>query len=148
MRGNATTAVAGTLLTSDDQLRVLLASTTTIAVVGASEKPWRDSNRVMAYLVRAGYAVWPVNPYYAEVLGHPCLPSLRDVPVPVDLVNIFRRPDALDPLIDDAVAIGARAVWMQEGVINDAAARRAMAAGCDVVMDRCIMVYHRLLVAP
>lgn len=140
--------MAGTFLTSDDQLRVLLAAARTIAVVGASRKPWRDSNRIMAYLLKVGYDVFPVNPRYDEVLGIRCVPSLRDLTEPIDIVNVFRRPDGLLPIVDDAAAVKARALWLQEGVINDAASRRALAAGCDVVMDRCIMVYHRLLVAP
>jgi predicted CoA-binding protein len=139
--------VAGTHLTTDDQFRLLLASSRNIALIGASEKPWRDSNRIMQYLLGAGYRVVPVNPRYTEVLGVPCVPSLREVPEAIDIVNVFRRPDEIMPIIDDAVAVRARSVWMQEGVINDVAARRALEGGCDVVMDRCIMVYHRLLVA-
>ena len=132
-------------ITDDATLRRLLCPAGVIALVGASEKPWRDSNAIMAYLLNAGYTVLPVNPAYNNVLGQKCYPGLRDLPMPVDIVNIFRNPHHLLPIIADTVALLPKAVWMQSGVINEEAARRAAAAGISVVMDRCIAVDHRRL---
>jgi len=99
----------------------------------------------MVYLLNAGYTVLPVNPAYEKVLGRKCYPGLSDLPRPVDIVNIFRNPDKLHPIITDAVALMPKAVWMQSGVVNHEAARRASDAGISVVMDRCIAVDHRRL---
>lgn len=131
-------------LATDDDIKTLLKSASTIALVGASTKPWRDSNGIMQYLQRAGYRIYPVNPNYEEVLGLQCYPSVREVPVPIDIVNIFRNPSHVMPLIHDAIAVNATSVWMQTGIISDEAARVAVGAGMMVVMDRCIMVDHRL----
>jgi uncharacterized protein len=125
----------------DDQIRELLAAARTIAVVGLSANPARPSHGVASFLQRHGYRVVPVNPNLgAPVLGEEPYASLRDVPFPIDIVDIFRRS------VDDAIAIGARAVWMQLDVIDHDAAARAAASGLGVVMDRCIAVEHgRLL---
>lgn len=128
-----------------DELRVLLANTRTIAIVGLSDKPWRDSYRVAAYLQRHGYRILPVNPNLREVLGEKAYARLEDVPETIDLVDIFRRADAVPEIIDAAIVIGAKAVWMQEGVVHEAAAAKARAAGLQVVMDRCILKEHRRL---
>lgn len=109
----------------------------TFAVVGASPSPGRASHGVMGVLQRHGYTVVPVNPHVAEVRGLPCYPDLASVPDPVEVVDIFRRSDAAGAHVDEAIAIGAKAVWMQLGVIDEAAAQRARAAGLEVVMDRC-----------
>ncbi len=117
----------------------------TIAVVGASPKPWRDSGSIAEFLSRKGYTVFPVNPKYHEVLGMPCFPDLAAVPEKIDIVDIFRNPDEVEPVVDEAIAVGARCVWMQLGVINKHAAEKAEAAGLDVVMDKCIAVEHRVV---
>src|ERR1700741_4739972 len=109
----------------------------TIAVVGLSGSPMRVSNGVSAYMQRAGYRIIPVNPNETEVLGEPCYPSLEDVPEKIDIVNIFRRSEFVSEVVDSAIAVGAKSIWMQEGVIDDASAQRARAAGLDVVMDKC-----------
>jgi predicted CoA-binding protein len=114
----------------------------TIAVVGASGNPQRDSNRIFKYLLDAGYTAIPVNPGESEVHGQRAYPDLKSIPVKVDLVNIFRKPEAVPPIVDEAIAIGAKAVWMQLGIKNTAAARKAREAGLQVVMDRCIYVEH------
>ncbi len=126
-------------------LKRILEETRTIAVVGLSTKTHRPSHGVAHYLLACGYTVIPVNPAYQTVLGQTCYPSLRDVPVPVDMVDCFRRPDAMLPIVDDAIHIGAKILWMQLGVINAAAASRAEAAGLDVVMDRCVKIEHARL---
>lgn len=128
-----------------DGISDLLSSARTIAVVGLSEDPGRDSHRVAAYLQRAGYRVIPVNPTVHEVLGERAYSSLRDVPGKIDIVDIFRRPNAIPGIVDEAIAVGAGAVWMQIGLVDEAAARRASQAGLGVVMNRCIMVEHRSL---
>ncbi len=120
-----------------------------IAVVGLSPRPERDSHRVAAYLQAAGYEIVPVNPLCARVLGLCCWPSLRDAPGPIDVVDVFRRSELIEPVVDDALAIGARALWLQDGVVNEAAASRARVAGLLVVMNRCMMRDHaRLLARP
>jgi predicted CoA-binding protein len=120
----------------------ILASARTIAVVGLSPDPRRPSHGVARYLQRAGYRIVPVNPMVAEVLGERAYPNLRDLPRPVDVVDVFRRSEFVGPIVDDAIAIKAGAVWLQDGVIDQAAASRARAAGLDVVMDDCMMRRH------
>jgi predicted CoA-binding protein len=114
----------------------------TIAVVGLSKNELRASHFVGYYLRRHGYRVVPVNPRETEILGETCYPSLTDVPEPVDVVNVFRAPDALPGIVEETAAIGASALWCQFGVINLDAASAARDAGIDVVMDRCIKVEH------
>jgi predicted CoA-binding protein len=121
----------------DDAIAWCLTEPRTWAVVGCSPSPYRDSHGIAAMLVNEGHNVIPVNPEADEVLGLRCYPSLRDVPGPVDVVDVFRRSDAAGEHVDEAIAIGARAVWLQLGVIDHAAAERAASAGLHVVMDRC-----------
>jgi predicted CoA-binding protein len=109
----------------------------TWAVVGCSPDPGRDSHRIAGLLQRRGYKVIPVNPACDEILGERCYPALADVPEPVEVVDVFRRSAAAGAHVDEAIAIGARAVWLQLGVIEEAAAQRAVQAGLQVVMDRC-----------
>ena len=111
----------------------------TWAVVGCSPSPWRDSHDVAEFLKRSGYRIIPVNPqcHDDEILGERCYPDLASVPEPVDVVDIFRRSELAGAHVDEAIAIGAKAVWLQLGVIDEAAAARAGAAGLHVVMDRC-----------
>jgi predicted CoA-binding protein len=128
-------------MNSEQTIRDLLSVPRTWAVVGCSPTPLRDSHRIAALLQRRGNRVIPVNPVCGEheILGEPCRSSVTDLPpgTTVDVVDIFRRADAAGAHVDEAIAIGARAVWMQLGVIDHAAAERAQAAGLDVVMDRC-----------
>jgi predicted CoA-binding protein len=130
-----------------EYLRGILERARTIAVVGASPEPWRPSYGVTAYLKRAGYRIIPVNPTAVgeTVRGARVVAALADIEEPVDLVNVFRRPQFLPGVVDDAIAIGAPALWMQLGIRHDAAKDRAEAAGLAVVMDRCISVDHRRL---
>ena len=129
-------------MTDEEILRALNAGKT-IAVVGLSAKPYRPSHGVSEYMQGQGYRIIPVNPNLTEVLGKKAYPSLDDVPEPIDIVNIFRRSEFVEPLVDAAIRAGAKAVWMQEGVIHRAAAEKARAAGLAVVMDRCILKEHR-----
>jgi len=121
----------------------ILRESKTIAVVGLSDKPDRPSYRVAKYLQDHGYRIIPVNPALTEVLGERAYPDLLAVPEPVDVVDIFRQSEAVPPIVEQAIAIGARAVWMQEGVVHETAAARARQAGLDVVMDRCMFKEHR-----
>jgi len=124
---------------NDTELARLLRETKTIAVVGLSSNPMRPSFGVSRFLQRQGYRIIPVNPNETEVLGERAYPSVKDVPEQVDIINIFRRPARVPEVIDDALAKGARCIWMQEGVVNHEAARKAEEAGMSVVMDRCIL---------
>lgn len=125
----------------------ILANTQTIAVVGFSSKEHRAGYYVPAYLAEQGYQIIPVNPNLAEGLGQPAYPDLASIPEPVDLVLIFQRSENVPSFVDDAIAIGAKAVWMQLGIANEAAARKAREAGLTVVEDSCMMVDHRLWTA-
>ncbi len=127
---------------TDDELRQVISGARTIAVVGLSPKEHRDSFRVAKYLQDLGYRIVPVNPNAREVLGETAYERLEDVPYPIDIVDVFRRPDAVEEIARGAVAVGARAIWFQIGVVNESAAAMASDAGLDVVMDRCLMVDH------
>jgi predicted CoA-binding protein len=129
-------------LTRDEDLRELLEQTRTIAMIGASDRPDRASHRVMAYLQGQGYRVIPVNPQITgeHVHGEYVWRELSQIGEPIDMVDIFRRPQAAGEAVDEAIAAGAKSVWMQIGVINEEAAARAEAAGLKVVMDRCPMI--------
>ncbi len=130
-------------------IRTILTTCHHIAVVGLSDKPERPSNGVARYLIHAGYDLYPVNPAIDSVLGLKCWPSLTSIPEEkrrlIDLVVIFRKPGNVPPVVDEAIAIGARVVWMQLGITNDPAARKAREAGLEVVQNRCIAVEHQLL---
>jgi predicted CoA-binding protein len=126
----------------------LLRESKTIAVVGLSSNPLRPSHGVADYMQRAGYRIIPVNPRETEVLGEKAYARLTDIPEPVDLVNIFRRPNLVGSVVEEAIAKGAKGIWMQLGIVNEEAAECAQQAGLDIVMDRCIMVEHRRLVRP
>jgi predicted CoA-binding protein len=130
-----------------EELRQILVTTKTIAVVGLSDKPDRPSHTVAAYLQEQGYRIIPVNPNLSEVLGEKAYASLRDIPeaIDIDVVDIFRRPEHVPPVVEDAIAIGAKVVWMQVGITHEEAAARAEAAGLTVVMDTCMGATHRLL---
>jgi len=128
---------------SDPEISGLLERSRTIAVVGLSDKPDRDSYRVAAYLQQQGYRIIPVNPSVTEVLGERAYPDVRALPSAPDIVDIFRKPDAVPEIVEQAIAAGAKAIWMQEGIVHNAAAERARAAGLAVVMGRCILKEHR-----
>jgi uncharacterized protein len=123
-------------------LRRILRQSKTIAVVGLSANWWRPSFFAAKYLQERGYHIVPVNPQYPEILGEKSYPSLRDIPFKVDVVDCFRKSEEIPALAEDAIAIGAKILWMQLGVINQAAAERAHAAGLEVVMDRCMKIEH------
>ncbi len=133
------------MITDDAEIRSILTSSKTIAVVGASPKPWRDSGSIALFLAGKKYAVYPVNPKYDEVLGMKCYADLTSIPVKIDIVDIFRNANEVEPIIDEAIAIRAQCVWMQLGVVNERAAARAESAGLKVIMDRCIAIEHRAL---
>ncbi len=130
----------------DRRLEEILRTSKTIAVVGASPKPGRDSGTIARFLAGRGYTVLPVNPAYQEVLGMKCYPDLSSLGVSVDIVDVFRRSEEVLPIVEEAIAIRAKAVWMQFDVVNEEAAKRAEEAGLKVVMDRCIAVEYRRLI--
>ena len=123
----------------------ILKSSRIIAVVGLSPKPDRPSYRVASYLKEQGYRIIPVNPQEKEMLGEPSYPDLGSIPEPVDVVDIFRRSEEVPAIVEEAIKIGAKAVWMQEGVINEKAAAKAREAGLLVVMDKCMLKEHQRL---
>jgi predicted CoA-binding protein len=131
----------------DEAIRDLLATSTVIAVVGLSSKRFRPSFSVSQYMQSAGYRILPVNPNESRVLGEKVFVTLEEIPkeMRVDIVDIFRRSEEVPEVVEAAIRIGARAVWMQEGVVHEAAAARARAAGLLVVMDRCILKDHQRL---
>lgn len=128
-------------------MKEMLNTARTIAVVGLSDNPERTSNRVSRYMQERGFRIIPVNPTITEALGEKAYPSLKDIPEKIDIVNIFRRSNDVPPVVDDAIAIKARGIWMQEGIVNEPAAEKAKAAGLKVVMDRCIMVEYARMTA-
>jgi predicted CoA-binding protein len=130
----------------DAAIRELLERTHRIVVVGLSPRPYRDSNRVARYLADRGYEIVPVYPREDEILGRKVFRRVQDVPGPIELVDVFRRSDALPGVIDDALAARASALWLQLGCIDEAGAARARAASLFVVMDRCLMVDHARLI--
>ncbi|MGB3905922.1 MAG: CoA-binding protein [Anaerolineae bacterium] len=132
---------------TDDEILEILTGAKTVAVVGFSSKPERPSHRVAKFLKDAGYRIYPVNPNIEEALGGKVYASLEEVPAGIDIVDIFRASDRVLPVVEAAIRVGARVVWMQEGVVNEEAARKAREAGLKVVMDRCTMQeYTRLVI--
>lgn len=131
-----------TLTPTDDPVTELLKAAHTIAVVGLSSNKFRPSYGVADYLQRAGYRIIPVNPNEREVLGERAVARLEDIGEKVDIVDIFRRSEFVPPVVESAIAIGAKAVWMQEGVVNEEAAELARRAGLFVIMDHCILKEH------
>lgn len=130
-------------LPQPDPIFQLLKRAKTIAVVGLSDNPLRPSHGVSAYMQNQGYRIIPVNPQIDECLGEKAYASLADVPEKIDIVNIFRRPQFVEEVVDQAIRLKVPGIWMQEEVINDKAAEKARAAGILVVMDRCILKEHR-----
>jgi predicted CoA-binding protein len=133
---------------SDQDLKQILSSASTIAVVGASSNADRSSNGIMGRLLQLGYRVIPVNPNETDVLGQKAYPSLSTVPVPIDIVDVFRRPEYAPAIADEAVKVHAKTLWLQQGIRNEDAATRAEAGGLTVVMDACIGTVHAMLQVP
>lgn len=129
-------------LISQESIKDILRSCRRIAVVGFSPKEQRPSHRVGKYLVAAGFTVYPVNPGIAEIAGMTCYPSLASLPSKIDVVDIFRRSEDVFSIVEEAIAISAQVIWMQQGVVNETAATLARKAGLQVVMDRCIKIDH------
>ena len=125
-----------------EKIAELLRSAKTIAVVGLSNNPARTSNGVSAYMQSQGYRIIPVNPAISEALGEKSYPTLSEVPEKIDIVNVFRRPEHVPEVVDEAIRLGVPAIWMQEGVVHEAAAEKARQAGIFVVMNRCILKEH------
>lgn len=128
--------------TSPDERLHILARYSNIAMVGLSSNPYRPSHFAAKYLLFEGYNIIPVNPREQEILGRPCYASVKDIPEPVEVVDIFRPAHEVPPIVEQAIEIGAKVVWMQFGVINYEAAQRARGAGLEVVMDHCMKVEH------
>jgi hypothetical protein len=131
-------------MTPELSIRDFLLKTKTIAVVGLSQDPARPSHYVAEYLQQQGFRIVPVNPNHREILGETCYPSLLQIPheIKIHLVNVFRRLEAVPQVVEEAIQIGAAGLWMQEGVVHQAAAERARAAGLWVIMNRCLMIEH------
>ena len=131
-----------------EKVKAMLGNVQTIAVVGCSPKPERDSYQVAEYLKAHGYTVVPVNPGQKEILGQKCYRDLKAIPFSIDIVDIFRRPEHVAAVVDDAIQIGAKAVWMQLGIIHNDAALKARRAGLAVVMNKCIKIEHMNMINP
>jgi predicted CoA-binding protein len=127
-------------------MKDILLSTKTIASVGVSSNPGKESYGIVQYLKSQGYRVIPVNPTAEEILGEKSYPDLESVPEQIDVVQVFRRPEDVPPVVDSAIKVGAKTVWMQEGIVHEEAAQKARNAGVQVVMDACMRVTHRRLI--
>ena len=125
-----------------DEIHVILKTTHTIAVVGISDKPERPSYRVAAYLKEKGYRIFPVNPLFEKVLGETAYAGLDDIPEKIDTVTIFRKPEHVPEIVNQAIKKGAQTIWMQEGIVHNDAAKKARDSGLRVVMDKCMMKEH------
>jgi predicted CoA-binding protein len=125
-----------------EEIKAILENHRTVAIVGLSPKPERDSYKVAKYLKEKHYRIVPVNPGQKEILGEKSYPNLKAIPFPVDIVDVFRKPDAIPPIVDDAIEIGAKTVWMQLGLAHNQAADKARKAGLEVVMNKCIKIEH------
>ncbi len=130
-------------ISKEADIKKILKHSKTIAVVGASAKPGRDSGVIAQFLNAKKYKVYAVNPAYQEVFGLKCYPSLKAIPEHIDIVDIFRNPDEVMPIVEEAIQIGANTIWFQLGVVNEEAAQRADSVGMNVIMDRCIAIEYR-----
>jgi uncharacterized protein len=135
-------------MNSDQELKDILSTTKIIASVGLSGNQQKESYGIGIYLQEQGYQVIPVNPTATEILGEKAYPDLESVPVKIDVVQVFRKPEDVPPVVEDAIKVGAKVVWMQEGIVNEEAAKRAREAGLQVVMDACMRATHRRLIGP
>ena len=125
-----------------EEVKAILENSRTVAVVGISPKAERDSHQVARYLKEQGYRIVPVNPGQKEILGETCYPNLKAIPFPVDMVDVFRRPEAVPPIVDDAIAMGAKVVWMQLGIVHNESAKKARESGLSVIMNKCTKIEH------
>jgi hypothetical protein len=135
-------------MNSDKEMKDILLSAKTIASVGLSSNQEKESYWIVSYLKEQGYRIIPVNPTAAEILGEKAYPDLSSIPDPVDVVQVFRKPEDVPPVVDEAIKIGAEVVWMQEGISHEGAAQKARDAGLQVVMDACMRATHRRLIGP
>ena len=135
-------------MNSDEMMKEILLNTKTIASVGISGNQEKVSNGVGEYLLEHGYQLIPVNPTTDEILGEKSYPDLSSVPEKIDVVQVFRRPEDVPPVVDEAIKVGAKVVWMQEGIVNEEAAQKAREAGLQVVMDACMRATHKRLIGP
>lgn len=133
-------------MNNDQIMKEILLSAKTIASVGLSSSPEKESFWIVKYLQEQGYRIIPVNPTAEEILGEKAYPDLDSVPEKIDVVQVFRKPEDVPPVVDSAIKVGARAVWMQEGIVHEEAAQKAREAGLQVVMDACMRVTHRRLI--
>lgn len=133
-------------MNSNEMMRDILLSAKTVASVGLSSNPTKESHGIAAYLKGQGYRIIPVNPTTSEVLGEKAYPDLESVPEKIDVVQVFRRPEDVPPVVESAIKVGAKVVWMQEGIVNEEAAAKAREAGLQVVMDACMRAAHRGLI--
>jgi len=130
----------------DMKIKDILSEARTIAVVGASDDPSRDSHSITRFLLDCGYEVFPVNPKCDSILGVKCYPDLKSIRQSIDIVDVFRRADAVIPVAEEAIEVGAKSLWLQQGVVNQDAATLAEQRGLNVIMDHCIAVEHRRLI--
>lgn len=135
-------------MNNDKEMKEILLSTKTIASVGLSSNPAKESYGIVAYLKRQGYRIIPVNPTVDEIMGEKAYPDLSSLPEKVDVVLVFRKPEDVPPVVDEAIKIGAKVVWMQEGIVHEEAAQKARDAGLQVVMDACMRATHQRLIGP
>ena len=135
-------------MNNDQMLKDILLSAKTIASVGLSSNQEKESYWIVAYLKEQGYRIIPVNPTADEILGEKAYPDLESVPEKIDVVQVFRKPEDVPPVVDSAIKVGAKVVWMQEGIVHEEAAQKAREAGLQVVMDACMRVTHRRLIGP
>ena len=135
-------------MNSDQMMKDILLSTRTIASVGLSSNMEKESYWIVSYLKEQGYRIIPINPTTDEILGEKTYPDLESVPEKIDVVQVFRRPEDVPPVVDSAIKVGAKVVWMQEGIVHEEAAQKAREAGLQVVMDACMRMTHRRLIGP
>jgi uncharacterized protein len=135
-------------MNSDKEMKEILLSIKTIASVGLSSSVEKESYWIVSYLKEQGYRIIPVNPKATEILGKKAYPGLSDIPYKVDAVQVFRKSEDVPPVVDEAIKIGAKVIWMQEGIVNEEAAQKARTAGLQVVMDACMRFTHRRLIGP
>ena len=133
-------------MNDDQMMKDILVSAKTIASVGLSSNQEKESYWIVSYLKDQGYRIIPVNPTADEIMGEKAYPDLESVPEKIDVVQVFRKPEDVPPVVDSAIKVGAKAVWMQEGIVHEEAAQKARAAGLQVVMDACMRVTHRRLI--
>ncbi|MBV6450422.1 MAG: putative protein YccU [Anaerolineales bacterium] len=135
-------------MNSEKEMKEILLSAKTVASVGLSSNPAKESFGIVQYLKDQGYKIIPVNPTATEIMGEKAYPDLASIPESVDVVQVFRKPEDVPPVVDEAIKIGAKVVWMQEGIVHEEAAQKAREAGLKVVMDACMRAMHRHLIGP